>query len=230
MYALGQTYSSAYTTLDQDIVVFKIDSSLSYIAPNGWGIVWGSTKYEEAKSIALDDAQSFLYVCGFTNSEGTISSAKFDMFILKLSVTNGLISWGKRLGGDANDKANGIAYYNGFVYVVGESDSTGWSLAGKTDMIYAKLDSSTAVTSYVKALGGAAEDQALIVQGWTDGYIYSLGNGYSVELTYGTLDIFLVRLDQSGNLNYIYNFGGTNPDYAADMHLYGSNVLIMGYS
>lgn len=66
-------------------------------------------------------------MCGFTNSEGSISSAKFDMFILKLSVTNGLISWGKRLGGDANDKANGITYFNGFVYVVGESDSTGWS-------------------------------------------------------------------------------------------------------
>lgn len=40
----------------------------------------------------------------------------------------------------------------------------------------------------------------------------------------------MVRLDSSGNLNYIYNFGGTNPDYAQDMKLYGSKVLVMGYS
>lgn len=89
-------------------------------------MVWGSTKYEEAKSIDIDDAGTSLYICGFSNSEGTLSTAKYDMFVLKMSATNGVISWGRRFGGDANDKANGIAFFNSFVYVVGESDSTNW--------------------------------------------------------------------------------------------------------
>jgi hypothetical protein len=49
------------------------------------------------------------------------------------------LSWAKRIGGDNNDKANGLTVYNGDLFLVGESDSTGWSFA-KTDMIYIKID------------------------------------------------------------------------------------------
>ncbi len=82
-----------------------------------------------------------------------------------------------------------------------------------------------------KYLGGSSEDKALKIIGNSDGYMYVLGQGYSTEITQGTLDIFMLRFDQSsGTLDYMYNFGGTNPDYASDFKIHGSNLIITGYS
>jgi hypothetical protein len=64
------------------------------------------------------------------------------MVVLRLAISTGLISWAKRIGYDANDKANGIYHYNGFVYITGESDSTGYTNA-KTDIQLYKLADTT---------------------------------------------------------------------------------------
>lgn len=127
MYLAGHTYSVAYAYGDQDIVVFKMNSDMKHLPPNGWGIVWGGTLVETATGIALDSAEKYVYVSGYSNSVGSLASAKYDMLILKFSVSSGLITWGKRFGSTGIDKANGIAYYADYVYVVGESDSPGWA-------------------------------------------------------------------------------------------------------
>ena len=67
------------------------------------------------------------------------------MFVIKVVITTGLVSWGRRYGFDNNDKANGLAHAAGFVYLVGESDSTGWTSA-KTDMIFMKIDEATGIS------------------------------------------------------------------------------------
>lgn len=61
------------------------------------------------------------------------------MVILKVAADTGVLSWAKRVGSIANDKANGIGIFQGYLYVVGESDSPGWTSA-KTDMTFLKLD------------------------------------------------------------------------------------------
>lgn len=78
------------------------------------------------------------------------------MFIIRFVISTGLISWARRFGYDNNDKANAVYHRGSYVYVVGESDSTGWTTS-KTDMIFLKLDSSTGTigtNSYVKYTGG----------------------------------------------------------------------------
>lgn len=132
------------------------------------------------------------YVSGYSNSVGSLSVASFDMFVLRCYVNSGLVQWGKRFGFDKNDKANGIFQSSGFLYVVGESDSTGWT-SSKTDMIFLKMASDTSLVTYGKRLGGSGEDKAIKVIADTDTYVYSLGDGFSVEYTYGTSDIFLMR-------------------------------------
>lgn len=154
------------------------------------------------------------------------------MFIIRFVISTGLINWARRYGFDNNDKANGVFSRGSFVYVVGESDSTGWT-SSKTDMVLLKLDSSTGTLgtgTYAKYIGGTQEDTALKVICDTDDSVYTLGEGFSVELTFGTKDIFLMRLSSSGSLDYFYNFGGTNPDYAADLKLWVNNLYILGHS
>ena len=136
----------------------KIDpASLSYQRPDGWTLVWGGPLTETATSIAVDDSNSAVYVSGYTNSESTLSSSKYDMLIMKVQANTGMLVWAKRVGSLNNDKANGVSYFNGAVYVVGESDSVGWANA-RTDMIFLKLDPTSASVSYSKYLGGSGED------------------------------------------------------------------------
>ncbi len=37
-------------------------------------------------------------------------------------------------------------------------------------------------------------------------------------------------MSNSGTLDYFYSFGGTNPDYAADMKIWVNTLYITGYS
>lgn len=78
---------------------------------------------------------TFVYVSGYSNSEPTLSVGKYDMFIIQITASAGAIGWVKRIGSSNNDKANGVVYYQKLLYVVGESDSPGWTSA-KTDMIF----------------------------------------------------------------------------------------------
>lgn len=75
------------------------------------------------------------------------------MFVIRLTISTGLISWAKRIGYDNNDEAMGIYHYNGYVYVTGSSDSTGWTNA-KTDIQLIKMDSTTGAVSWAKYIGG----------------------------------------------------------------------------
>ena len=89
----------------------------------------------------------------------------------------------------------------------------------------------TGLTQWAFSLGGSQDDIGLIARvDSSDNSIYMLGNGFSVELTQGSLDVFLVKLSSSGSMTYFYNFGGTNPDNAVDLRVFSNNLYITGYS
>jgi hypothetical protein len=197
IYACGNTYSTQYSSGDQDIVVFKFEpQTMSYMRPDGWSLVWGGPITETATGIAVDDSSQFVYVSAYTNSENTLSSAKYDMLVLKINSNTGLLTWAKRFGSGNNDKANGITFFNGNIYVIGDSDSVGWTgLNARTDMVFLKIDPSTSQPVFSNFLGGTAEDFGLKIVGHSDGFLYALGQGYSVEYTQGTIDPFIIRFD-----------------------------------
>jgi hypothetical protein len=127
IYACGHTYSTLYTFADQDIVLFKFEpESLTYKKPDGWSFVWGSTSTETATGVATDD--KFVYVSGYTNSAGTLATAaKYDMLVLKVDCNTGILQYAKSFGRENNDKLNALAVFRNVVYMVGESDSAGWT-------------------------------------------------------------------------------------------------------
>jgi outer membrane protein assembly factor BamB len=147
---------------------------MNYVRPEGWSLVWGGTMTETATGIAVDDSSQFVYVSGYTNSEGTLSIGKYDMLVLKVNANTGVLVWARRLGSSNNDKANGITFFNGNIYVVGDSDSLGWAIS-RTDMIFIKMDPMTANAVFANFLGGSAEDFGVKIQGHSDSFIYALG-------------------------------------------------------
>lgn len=115
-----------------------------------------------------------MYVSGYTNSEGTLSIGKYDMLVLKVNANTGVLVWARRIGSQNNDKANGITFFNGNLYIVGDSDSVGWTIS-RTDMTFIKIDPMTANAVFANFLGGSAEDFGVKIQGHSDGFIYALG-------------------------------------------------------
>ena len=55
-----------------------------------------------------------------------------------------------------------------------------------------------------------------------------MGHGYSVEFTAGTIDCFLIRYSSTGTMDYLMSFGGRNPDFAADMKIKDTYVIVLG--
>jgi hypothetical protein len=87
--------------------VFKLDYELTL----QWGRVWGSLKSEYATSISVDDTDSYVYVCGHSNSIALVYKLD-DMFIVKMDTDQGTVKWSVRVGYDKVDYANYIYYYN----------------------------------------------------------------------------------------------------------------------
>lgn len=80
----------------------------------------------------------------------------YDMFLAKISQSIGTITWTKRIGSTGNDKANGLILLSGSLFVVGESDSPGWTVAS-TDMVFLKLDTNGNLMNF-NSLGGSGAD------------------------------------------------------------------------
>lgn len=99
IYAAGSSYSPTYSNGEQDVVILAFD----YTAEYKWGRYWGGSLSETATSIALDPAETYLYVCGYSNSVGTLSVGGYDMFVLKIVISAGLITWAQRIGSSANE-------------------------------------------------------------------------------------------------------------------------------
>ena len=80
---------------------------------------------ETATGVATDG--KFVYVSGYTNSVGTISSAKYDMLLIKVDCNTGILQYVKAFGRENNDRINSLAIFKNIVYMVGDSDSAGWT-------------------------------------------------------------------------------------------------------
>ena len=85
-------------------------------------------------------------------------------------------------------------YYSGYIYVVGSTSSTGWTV-NITDMAFTRLDTTSGTSDYLYTLGGNEDDYANCVKASTDGYVYAIGYSYSVvELTnYNSVDIIFIK-------------------------------------
>ena len=183
VYATGSTYSPTFSNGQEDAVVFMFDSTATF----KYGRFWGSTLIEVGTGIALDSSEVYFYICGYSNSVGTLSIAEYDVFVIKWAAATGLVQWAQRFGYNYNDFAYGIYEFSGSVYVTGYSDSTGWAGANnKTDILLLKIYTASATTEYGKFIGGSQEDSGIKIIVDTDGSIYTLGQGLSVELTFGT--------------------------------------------
>ena len=178
------------------------------------------------------------------------SAGTTDVFVSKLN-SSGNFVWAKRFGDTLTDAGYGVAVdASGNVYTTGGFSSTvdfdpgdGTSnlvSAGSSDVFVSKLDSSGNFV-WAKRFGGTLSDVAndLAIDGsgnvHTTGYFngtvdFDPGDGTSNLVSAGTTDVFVSKLDSSGNFVWAKRFGGTSSDEAYGIDLDSSgNVYTTGF-
>jgi hypothetical protein len=199
----GGTDSSGAGNLD--FWVIKLDSSGDSI----WQYTYGGSSVDLAYA-SEPTADGGLVVAGGAVSFG---AGGYDVWVLKLSAS-GTVMWQKAFGGPSDDLAFAIEQTadGGFI-VAGRTNSYG---AGNTDFWILKLKASGEL-EWQRTYGGSAVDWAFSVRQTSDGGYVAAGRTDSFGA--GSSDVWILKLDASGNILWQRTFGGSSLDYAYSINL-----------
>jgi hypothetical protein len=185
---------------DSDILLIKTDA-------NGdvqWAKTYGGIGYDEAYSVQQTSDGGYI-VAGATYSFGAGGS---DIFLIK-TYANGNVQWAKTYGGTDNDWAFSVQQTSGGGYIV-----AGWTRsfgAGDNDVLLVKTDAFGNI-QWAKTYGGTGDDRAFSVQQTSGGGYIVAGNTYSFGV--GDNDVFLIKTNASGNLQWAKTYGEVGYDEA----------------
>jgi hypothetical protein len=230
--------TSANQNIDDDIFISKSDTAGNLI----WAKHIGGTNLDHALSIALDSANNIYIIGEFkgtvdfnpspTASYTLTSAGGFDIFFAKYT-TNGNFLWAKKLGSTNVDGGIAIAVDPlGNVYTTGVfrfsvdfdpgAGVTSYTTLGGDDAFVAKYDT-YGNFRWAKQIGGTSGDFGYGIATDASGNAYTTGtfggtvdfdpgpNTYTLTSLAGS-DMFISKLDSSGNFLWAKNMGGSNID------------------
>jgi len=217
-YIVGGVISPVTPTID-DILLIKIDA-------NG-NVQWAKTYVEitnddEARSVQQTSDGGYI-VAGATQSFGAGST---DVFLMKIDA-NGNLQWAKTYGGQNWDGVSSVQQTSDGGYIVaGETVSFGDG--SSSDFFLIKTDANGNV-QWAKAYGGSGDDHAFSVRQTSDGgYIVA---GYTRSFGAGNWDIFLIKTDANGNVQWAKTYGGSGDDHAFSVRQTSDGgYIVAGYT
>ena len=150
---------------------------------------------------------------------------------------NGNIEWRKYFGGTNNDRSFDVVQANDGGYVIiGFSESNDFDITnskGSYDYWVIKLNASGSLI-WEKSLGGSEIDQARSITRADDNAYIIAGNSFSIDgdilSNKGNSDFFIVKIDDTGNIKWKKNYGGSDFDYATSISTSTNGFLITGNS
>ncbi len=169
-----------------------------------WEKTFGSSGVDSAHSVGQTIDGGYI-LAGSTNSYGAGLS---DAYLVKTDAA-GNAEWEKTFGGSNYDHAYAVQQTSdgGFI-LAGYTQSYG---AGGRDVYLVKTDA-MGNAEWEKTLGGSNYDHAYSTQQTSDGgYILA---GYTESYGAGSLDVYLVKTDAAGNIEWEKTFGGSTYDYS----------------
>jgi PKD repeat protein len=239
-----------------DIFILKLDSSGNFIWVKGMG-GWDT---DIGYSIAIDTNENvystgyFKSTVDFNPNTGLFnltSNGNQDIFIQKLD-SSGNFLWAKSLGGSDTDKGNYIDTDNyGNFYITGDFKSatidfdpglgiSSHSSNGDYDIFVIKLDSNGSLI-WSKTMGSSSYDYGNSLDIDDQGNVYTTG-GFRLSMDFdpgagtyflgsmGLLDVYVQKLDSSGNFLWAKSYGSTGFDLGESIEVDGNgNVYTTGY-
>jgi hypothetical protein len=257
-FAYGVVTFGSYTLTNtgigrEDVFLVKYNSS----GVVQWAVNGGGASDDYGWGIAVDGSGN-VYVTGYFRSSTAIfgsttltntSSGNYsDIFIVKYN-SSGVVQWAVKGGGASDDDGKGIAVDgNGNVYVTGSFSSssatfgsttlTNTSSGNYSDVFVVKYNSNGVVQWAVKG-GSISYDDGYGITIDYSGNVYvtgDFGGGLntatfgSITLTpNGGIDVFVVKYNSSGVVQWAAKGGGTGYDHGSGIAVDGvGNVYIIG--
>jgi hypothetical protein len=260
--AVAGYFSGSSFTIDNTHVLASAGSGDAFVvklASSGavtWAHSLGGTSYDSAQSVAIDGSGNVIVTGQFQSSNfatpgiSNLSSAGgYDVFVTKLSGTDGTGVWAQRLGGTSSDYGVSLAVDTaGKVLVTGYFYSSQFTAGSITlqntktnsyDAFVVKLSDSTGTPEWARGMGGTSHDYARSVAVDSSGHVLVVGYFYSTNFsiggsvpnlaTAGTYDAFVAKLDGStGNGLWSRSLGGTSSDYAYSVSVGANDTVLLG--
>ncbi len=154
--AFGMTMDSAYiysvgitNSFGGDLIfLLKYDKTGSLI----WNVTWGGSGSESARAIGINGNK--IYIAGNTMSLG---KGGFDVVLLRYG-QSGNLELTKTWGGALLDQSHGMAVYDSFIYVAGETNSYG---VGAEDAFLIKVEGGDGEADILPPVADAGLDQTV---------------------------------------------------------------------
>jgi len=186
-----------------DVYLLKTDA----VGNISWAQTWGGASNDYSFEVQQTTDHGYIVV-GQANSFGT---GPYHVFLIKAD-SLGQTMWVKTYGGTGNNNQNDIGNsvqetIDGGYIVTGFTTSFG---AGATDVYLLKTDS-VGNGLWAKTFGGTGDDWGECVRQTTDrGYIIT---GYTKSFGAGQSDLYLIKTNSSGNLEWSQAYGDTAYEY-----------------
>ena len=244
--AIFESTNIGSASTGNNIYVAKYNSAGNLL----WVKSAGGTDVDFATSIAVD-ASGIAYITGSYKGSATFggfnrtSAGSSDIYLAKYSSVGNVLSV-HSIGGLQTDTGTGVATdAGGNVYLTGSFGGsfsfggTDVESEGLSDSFFAKYNSNS-VFQWVKTLGGDGDDIAQAIKVDAGGSIYVSGQFSgtchfgsvlgSTRISQGSFDVFLVRYNTSGVIDWVKVAGGTSTEYLQDMEVDPSgNIYMTGY-
>jgi hypothetical protein len=202
-YAIAGTTTSFGAGLS-DAYLVKLDA-------NGnlqWTKTIGGKKFEDGY-VLIQTADGGYAIAGQTNSFG---AGRYDVYLVKLDA-NGNLQWTKTIGGKKDDVGLMalIQTSDGGYAIAGATNSFG---AGNGDVYVVKLDANGNL-QWTKTIGGPGyEIGHSLIQTSDGGYAIA---GSTKPFGAGGEDVYVVKLDANGNLQWTKTIGGPKDDWGTSL-------------
>ncbi len=219
-----------------DIFFRKVDANGNF----QWGGAFGGNTTDAGLSVAVDGSDNVYLsgtIGGTADLDPgpgvftmTASNAGFDAFVVKLSPT-GVFQWGRMFGGLSSDAATAIAvdtegnvWTTGYLGNGGDLDPGAGTFNvtsnGMQDIFISKLDPS-GLFSWGGSIGGTGNDLGLGIAAAGSGHVvvcgefrntadFDPGAGTLSHTSAGGPDMFVMRLNGIGAVQWAHRFGGTS--------------------
>ncbi len=186
-----------------------------------WDETYGGTGWEWCYSVLQTSDGGYITV-GAKDPSGM---GLFDVLLIKTD-SLGNSEWTKTFGGDTADYGTCVQQtVDGGYIIVGDTYSFG---AGSRDIWLIKTDEN-GNEQWTNTFGGSDSDRGTCVrQTSDDGFIIT---GYTKSFGAGDDDVWLIKTDNSGNIDWENTFGGTDPDGGECVRqTFDEGYIVTGYT
>ena len=199
-------------------------ATLAQSPPIEWQVSLGGGQVDIGHGIRQTDDGGYLVVGQTASSDGDVtdSHGNLDGWSVRLA-SDGIVLGQHACGGSANDRLNSLVITDdGGSLLIGATNSTDGDITGlhgsANDLWVIKVDS-MGLTQWQRTLGGISNDEAYSALQLSDGGFIIVGSANSadgdVSGHHGPSsmgDLWLVKLDSSGDLLWNHSFGGVSSD------------------